>query len=188
MFSTPNLILAETEVPWYIVALIFIAFIRWIIEQIRGRGGDNYVEEEQAEQDEYHERSQRHEGSGSEPASDLRKFLESLAGEEPEPEPEPERQRPTPPPVPQTQPPPVPVEAASPYKQKTIERPNLTSEEKAALERIKERQGMASRRERRKQSGGGVSLRSMLRNKANLRQAYILKEILDKPIALRDEE
>lgn len=170
-------LLAEADVPWVIVAFIFIAFIRWIFEQIAlRRNPPELVPEDEDEFEEGYERQATPQQNAPETASaDLRKFLESLAGIPEEPA--------TPPPPPQERPkpPPVPVD-------RKVEKPKLTRDEQIALNRLKERQAkQKAREERKKRESHPTALRSMLRNPDSLRTAFVLKEILDKPKALRDD-
>ena len=103
---------------------------------------------------------------------ELRNFFQSLVA--------PVVETPPPPPPPRQSPPPAKEKPAS----------SLSRAEQKALEAIKERgQGLPPTRRERRQAGEAHSgLNKMLRDPASLRNAFVLKELLDPPIALREFE
>lgn len=187
----PTPLLAEDDARlWFWGAVAIVLFIRWIwnnaVASRRRRMGDDLEEplEEEYEdpatyQEHYPEQQPHSQGQAAppplpqsqqqaQPADELRQFLEQLAGV-------PQKQTPPPPPVVKRQP--------KPEKPKA---PELTKEEKDALERLKNRQKQQPKK-RRRVAGGPLSLRDSLRDPQSLKNAIVLKEILDKPKSLQDE-
>lgn len=188
-------IIGETgvDIPWFWVAVGVILFLRWVWTQLTTRKPPPQVEEfEEFEEVVEEPRGQRRDleqkpsrGATSAPAppplptqptaqqdpgEELRRFLETLAGGPP--------RAPKPPPPPKKAAPALPV-------QTVVKAPVLTAEEKAALERLKQRQ--ARPRRRREPASAPGSLRGMLHDRKSLQNAILLKEILDKPRAMRSD-
>tara|TARA_R110002096_G_scaffold403766_3_gene601351 strand:+ start:59961 stop:60464 length:504 start_codon:yes stop_codon:yes gene_type:complete len=161
-------LLADLGDYWVIIAMIFIAFFRWFFTE---RGRTQEEEEFEYEPDQMEDsgpppipgeaRSKEPEG-----AEDLRRFLEQLAGKPAEPPP-----------------PPVQAVRAIPVE-KPVEAPALSKEEIEALERIKTQVDHYAPEAPKQRSHR--SLRLLLSDSASLRNAILLKEILDKPVALKD--
>lgn len=167
---SPTTMLANIGDYWVIIAMIFIAFFRWFFTE-RGRTAEEEQEFETFEEDPSQPPpvpGEARRTDESETAADLRKFLEQLAGGPAEPPP----------------PPPVPAVPAIPVEQPREEPPRLTKVETEALERLKnqtDHYGAAPSQPRSRNS-----LHELLSNPANLQNAILLKEILDKPVALRE--
>lgn len=194
----------DGDIPWHYVALVVIAFISWLF---------NRIQEATAERRRLHELRRRREEQknapqptrretssspppipqGRRPATRhepeekaeeiLRDLFEALGGppqEAPEPvrpRPEQPRERPKPPPITRK-----PVEETPQHPTEPV----LSAAEKAALERVKTgRAGVSG--VRRRTADSQANFRRLLRSSGGLRQAVIVKEILDAPLALRDD-
>ena len=68
-----------------------------------------------------------------------------------------------------------------------LERQAAIAEQLRELKRAKteERPAFSNRKPKKVQEGGGVGLRARLRNRRELQDAFVLKEILEKPVGLR---
>ena len=182
---------------WWWLAVLVILALRWFWSNVLKR---NQEVEEELEQDDppyWEDDPERHMPAGNrrsenappplpsgsrpspaappplapDPAAELKRFLQELAGAPAQPPP-----------------PPIPVVRREPEPPKPlpkVQKPELSREEKAALERIKQRQQHRGRR--RSGHGAGLSIHEALRNPDALRNAIVLKEILDEPKALRQE-
>lgn len=166
------------DIPWLYVAMIFIAFISWVhnrIQEAKEYRRARKIEKEKAArarrttqpaefESPYRTDSVPDRVEEVEPQKSFREVFEDLERQFTEPEPAPDR-TPTPPPLPETEPAfDIPVVAHGPVKVA----PPLPSTRKA--------------RNRRNTSG---NLLNTLRTGGNLKTALVLKEVLDKPKALR---
>ena len=88
-------------------------------------------------------------------------------------------------------PPPPPVASPPPAARKTVAKPagsGLSHEEQRALEALKERGSLTqTHRQRMHASAEHTALGKMLRSPDSLRNAFILKEILEPPLAARED-
>lgn len=166
-----------------VIAMVFIAFFRWLIDRIRGVNPEQEEEEERYEDffDEEEEKQRsgpppipagRQQTAQDHPADELRQFLEQLSGAG--------SSTPPPPPVQQTAvtPPPPPVEVKP--------KQTLTKAEREALERIKkgeEKFGVSSLHSHQSDKPS-VSVHDLLKDPNSIRSAVVLKEILDEPKGL----
>ena len=197
----------EGDIPWHYVALVVIAFISWLF---------NRIQEATAERRRLHELKRRREEQkhapqptrpepssssspppipqGRRPATRhepeekaeeiLRDLFEALGGP-PQEAPEPVRPRHEPPPE-RPKPPPITRKPAGESSPQRPAEPLLSEAEKAALERVKTgRSGIPG--SRRRTADSQANFRRLLRSSGGLRQAVIVKEILDAPLALRDD-
>lgn len=186
----------NNEKVWFYAAAIAIYFISWLFKKIKGSTeGEEDEEPPQRTLAEVQENRKRHlqrqaqREAGSDDASEaLRKLFESIGGvaeEEAEsflPEPDPKPVQTSPPPLQRSptrianSPPPL----TTPSRQ-TVSVPQLSAEEKKALANLKSRETSSTQKRGERRSN---SLRSMTRGRG-LRQAVVLKEILDQPRSLR---
>ncbi len=164
--------LADLGDYWIIIAMIFIAFFRWLFSD--RRRVDQPMEEDFEPEIEPQRQPQsapppvpaRPAQEQADPAAELRRFLEQMTGQVAQPAP--------PPPVPKQQPPAKPAET----------RVELTQEEKRALERLQRQERL--RGSALSASGPSPSLQALLATPDSLKKAVLLKEILDRPVAFRD--
>ena len=174
--ALPQPLIADVDFPWVIVAMIFIMFFRWLTDRLGKRFGESGEDEDftrfETEQ-EVRETTGRAspppppvQGSDA-PAQQLKRFLETIAeGIEVQPQapapqaPSPAPARTTPPPAPRTEPSDAQRRAAHHYQEV-----------------------MAARRRHRPPTTG----HPLHLNPQTLRQAIILKEVLDAPRALRED-
>ncbi len=181
------------DVPWLYVAMIAIAFISWIF---------NRIQEATAERQRARELKRQRESARQEPASPpqrgpdappplptpreepedlLKDLFEALGGRPVAPVPSKRQERP----------PEKPVARKPPKAAKSSERVSLSAAERAALERVQAREAARLTPDtvptviRRGRSG--KQLRQLLGSQSGLRQAVVLKEVLDSPVSLRDE-
>lgn len=177
---------------WIYAAMIVIYFIAWVLKRIKGLRQSNQEEEptpEKRTMAEVLENRKRHlerqaekQTKSKDPSEVLRRLFETIAdettnqGQSESFLPEPEPASPNPPPL-KKGPPPLSKEKE---KTKTVAE-RLSLEEQQALAELnsKEHQQIRKRSKYRRHS-----LRSMTRGRG-LRQAVVLKEILDQPRALR---
>jgi len=180
-------------------AMIVIAFISWVFNKIQeataARQRQKEIEEyrrhhgrdpdPEEDDDETWEEFEKVETSREPTAADdaMRKLVEALGGNaiEPPPPPPPRDvpQPPQEPPPPATQPEVKPAEA------------RLTAQEKAALDRVRQREEAVRRKRRRRRSNStlaDMSVSDLVRDPDGIRKAVILREILDKPRAERPWE
>ncbi len=178
----------DDERVWLYAAMMVIYFIAWVLKKIKTRSeGKN---EEEAKPDrtlaEVKENRKRHlqrqaarESASDEASQALRQLFESVGGESVKesflPEAEPASAKP--PPLTKARTPPPFVPAAK----KAVSAPGLTPAEQKALADLKSRQNSPYQIRKKTRSH---SLAPMTRGKG-LRQAVVLKEILDQPRALR---
>ncbi|MEM0968076.1 MAG: hypothetical protein AAGJ31_01890 [Verrucomicrobiota bacterium] len=170
----------DLNVPWIIVAMIFISFLRFIVDNLRKKNEDEEDEDfEDWDEDEATETAPQQRGSApppvvarrsptsqtSSPGDELRRFLESLR------EPEVQPSKPPPPP-----PPPEPEEVP--------QRTEVSAEQKEAAKAFQSRSiGTRST----SSHGTNLDLQELLGDPAALRKAILLREILGPPAALRDQ-
>ncbi len=154
---------------WVIIAMVFIAFFRWLLFE-RGKSPEM---EDEVEQVEPRPTSpppvpgRGSEQSASDPGADLRRFLQELSG-----------QAPTTPPPP-VEAPPLPLLSE-----------DVVPIDPYALEALEEENGhlaAAQRPNSARTQARSLSLRKMLSTPEALQQAVMLKEILDPPVSLRDK-
>lgn len=181
----------NNEKIWFYAAAIAIYFISWIFKKIKGSTEGEEEDQPSRTLAEVQENRKRHlqrqaeREAGSDDASEaLRKLFESIGGVA-ETEKETESFLPEPDAV-QTSPPPLRSAPSSPpplttTSRQTVSVPQLSTEEKAALANLKSRESSSTRKNKKRRSN---SLRSMTRGRG-LRQAVVLKEILDQPRSLR---
>ncbi len=198
----------EDSFPFYL-AMVVIAFISWVFKRIqeataaRQRGNELEArrEEQQWEEDEEEEtvtappplprarRNPAQPGAG-EPAEMIRELVAAMGGGTTATRKAEQRQH---------RPEPV-HEAADSHlgiSQPTMA-PNpedlLSSSERAVLERIKRQEALADDhfpsigREHGRQGHRASGLPELLRSPGGLRQAIVLKELLDKPVTMRESE
>ncbi len=165
----------NSDFPWIIVAMIFIAFVRWLMDRLnRGnRGPEDFEADFELEPDQQAPaRPPRppRPASYEDPQDELRRFLESLR-EGPPAEPEVEE-----PPAPvlveetaQPTPPPPPLPAAPPARsipKARLPKPLYTTPDMKAV----------------------LSPRyaALLADQRDLQNAFVLKEIFDPPVSMRE--
>lgn len=182
----------ETEIPWVYVAMIVIYFIAWVLKQIKNLTGGNQEEPEEelppartlAEVEENRERHLKRQAKAQseseDPSEALRKLFESITGEVEEPEesflPDPEPVSKQPPPLKKSKIPP-PLEPLA----KKSDSETLSPAEQKALKKLETDSSLGILTQKKRKS---YDLHSMIRG-SGLRQAVVLKEILDEPRALR---
>ncbi len=180
----------EDDRIWIYAAMIVIYFIAWVLKRIKGLAGGAEEEDpaekkrtmaEVLENREGHlKRQAEKQAKTDDPSQILRRLFESITdGPEASVEsesflPEPEPASPKPPPLKKT-PPPLPK--AGGKTQSAAE--SLSPAEKKALANLHSR-GHSPRRKKHRP----LSIRAMTRGRG-LRQAVVLKEILDPPRSLR---
>ncbi|MCB1231444.1 MAG: hypothetical protein KDN19_14325 [Verrucomicrobiae bacterium] len=195
----------DVDVPWHYLALVVIAFVTWLFNRIQEATAERRRVEElkrQREQGAPRSRSQSQPSHSSpppplpardrqpSPVSDgdrmLGELLEALGNKPQTPAPSHRAQQYVPP----TQKP----AAASQSKPKAEPAARLSASERAALERVKSGRAAvlpskesASAKRRKHSPGLSEEFRKMLRSPNGLRQAVVMKEILDRPISLRDD-
>lgn len=173
----------DDDIPWMLVAMIVIYFVSWVFKKIKGEGEDEDESRPKRTLEEVQQNRKRHlarqaqRETADHPAETLRQLFESITEEKAEEPaesflPEAELAAPDIPTLRQTRTPPplTPPPSA----------PQLSSAEKEALKKI---QSKASRTAVTRKKNHLRSLRAMTRGKG-LRQAVVLKEILDQPRAL----
>jgi hypothetical protein len=173
---------------YFLLAILIISAIHWVSQRLKEkREADRLARSAPDVDDSDWESEDDWEPVSTAPPrpanEELRRFFETLAGK-PEPvipPPVPRRvQAPAPPPV---KPPPIP--AGPPPSL-------LTREEQLALESIKARKSNLtqgrSHRQRVHASTEHTALAKMLRDPVGMRNAFILKEILEPPVAARDDQ
>lgn len=177
---------------WIYAAMIVIYFIAWVLKRIKGLAGGDKEEDpspkkrsmaEVLENRERHlERQAGEPAKSNDPSEVLRRLFESIAdetknqGQSESFLPEPQPASPKPPPLEKT-PPPLSREKAKP---RTVAE-RLSPVEQKALARLNSKEQQHARIQSKYRPH---SLRSMTRGRG-LRQAVVLKEILDQPRALR---
>lgn len=181
------------EFPWFLLAMIIIAFLRWIVLKIQGKSATDDFDERHFADEEKDAPARVFNRSDPtvDPNEEIRKFFEMLGGrQQPEEKPKPVKRAPLPPPVPNrpVKPPTRrPVAAAgqpSPYgAAKKAKLAALSPEEQAALKRLHGLGGDPTHRA--KAVAGPVSLQRLIGSRDGLKTAVVLKEILDRPKALR---
>lgn len=195
----------DIDIPWMLVAMIVIYFVSWVFNKIKGGGEEEdndqpkrTLAEVQANRKRHLERQAQREsksnGTDADPASALRQLFESITEENESPresflpEADPVVSAPAPPPLRQSQraqtPPPLthpPRSTSTSFQSKTPSAPDLSPAEKKALKKI---QGGAYSISKARKKHSSRSLRSMIRGRG-LRQAVVLKEILDQPRAMK---
>lgn len=188
----PNLLSAsEPDIPWIYVAMMVIYFVAWLFNKIKGaRSGEEENEQPERKRTlaEVQENRKRHlqrqaerETSEGDASQALRQLFESIAtGEVAEesflPEAEPEAPVLQAPPVKKaTTPPPL-----APTFNKTVTKVKLSAAEQKALTDLKSRENSPYQIRKKARSH---SLKLMTRGRG-LKQAVVLKEILDQPRAL----
>ena len=169
--------------PFWIIALIVIAFINWLSETLKKRQAVKRAERDRQE----YIRQKANQPAGrpieeedpplfSEDAEDevadtsLVDFFESLTGR----------------PVRQAEPvavapPPVPIQEVLPAP------PKLSKEQKEALRRYESRDQKKARRHSNGVGSGSKSIHDLLSTPGAARQAFLLKEILDEPKGLKTD-
>lgn len=176
---------ADISVPWIIVAMIFISFLRFLLERIKGTG----PAEEDLDQPPW---SRQPDGAPSAPpdhprppsaSEELRRFLETLR-EEPQPAPPPPTARPVAPVAQRAAPPPPPAAAVPPEPPVQT----VTADQKAAAHAYRKRFKFPTPSESRLLAAPRRSLASWLRDPDSLRHAVVLREVLGPPIALRPRD
>ncbi|MCB1063827.1 MAG: hypothetical protein KDN20_13000 [Verrucomicrobiae bacterium] len=182
--------------PWFYLAMVVIAFISWVFNRIqeataeRRRVKELKRRREEQEQDPYRSPQQSpppvrrpQPQPADESGEMLRDLMEALGGA-PKPAPAPaQRQAP---PLPKAR-----VVSSQPKKPAPAPGAKLSAAERAALERIQSSSAMATPPatvavHRAGKSGAG--LRKLLRSPGGMRQAVLLKEVLDTPVGLRQED
>ena len=171
------------EFPWIYAAMIVIAFVSWVFNRIqeatagkqraeelrqRKEDGDFDLEEE----DFFEEVESQPVNAPPKSGEDtMRKLMEALGGtvvqapQAPSREPVPQRQ---------TAPPPVPVKSSQ---------ARMTAEERAALDRLKKRGGAKPEvtRSRLETKGARSTIADLVRDPKGIRDAVVLREVLDRP-------
>jgi hypothetical protein len=193
------------DFPWHWVAMVVIAFISWIFSRIQEATAERQrVKELQRRRAENRDTAEPAAAPPPLPAQrepgplddlrdkSLRELIEALGGA---PQPTPEPRQTTPPPRPAREKPQTRAAAAAAKSPKqtppAVPAPSLSAAERAALERLQaapkagdattsagSKKGSSSRR-------ANAGLPALLRSPAGLRQAIVLKELLDKPVSLR---
>ncbi|MCB1088698.1 MAG: hypothetical protein KDM63_16790 [Verrucomicrobiae bacterium] len=173
--------------PWTWAAMLVIAFLSWVFNKIQEATAERRRAEELRRRKGQPERS----GPPSVPPSPPRQSAPQPSGQD-------NRESPLRdlidalggPPQPVRTPPPLKRESTPPAPQKTTPRPaepakpKLTKAEQEALARLQS--GAAGKRKTRKNAvENAAAWRQRLRSAEGLRQAIILKELLDKPVSLR---
>ena len=176
-------------------AMIVIAFISWVFNKIQeataarqrqkeieeyrrhhGRDPEPFDDDED-EWEAFEEPEQSREPTAAEDA--MRKLVEALGGNVIEPPPPPPSQE-----VPEPAPKPPPLVTQSEVEPAAT---RLSAQEKAALERVRQREHAIRKKRRRHASGtlADLSAADLVRDPDGIRKAVILREILDKPRAER---
>lgn len=171
------------DVPWLYVAMIFIAFVSWVVQRVREasearreriaerKAAERARRTTQAPEYESPYRSGRTAEPEPEPPRTFREVFQELerqmAGHEPEPEP-----TRVPPPLP-----PQPETTTAPPPRV----PSVLPRVSAAPPRPRKRKPRSAARKRETANALG----SVLRDRGSLRTALVLKEVLDRPRALR---
>lgn len=192
------------DFPWHWVAMVVIGFISWIFSRIQEATAERQrVKELQRRRAENRDTAEPAAAPPPLPAQrepgplddlrdkSLRELIEALGGA---PQPTPEPRQTTPPPRPAREKPQTRAAAAAKSPKQTppaAPAPSLSAAERAALERLQaapkagdattsagSKKGSSSRR-------ANAGLPALLRSPAGLRQAIVLKELLDKPVSLR---
>jgi|GEM_PF-4586724 len=168
-------------------AVILISAIKWGIDKFKEKNQDHYGKEEDEEEEYHWEREPEHPSPTpppppvtASPRSELKRFFEALDRETGK-----ETNRPEPPPLPPGYPPPEQQPSAT-RTASTSKAPSpgtvLSDAEKNALENI--RLGKIGGRKTRHSK---TRIQHLLKSPGSIRQAVILKEVLDTPKALRPE-
>lgn len=188
----------DNEFPWIYVAMIVIAFISWVFNRIQEATAERNRAQElkRRELDEEERPGQppplpaRGE---SRPAAErrvetLQDLIEALGGP-----PQPVRESPRPsqapastaahakaPPAPRSKSPATPESRLSPAEREALERIRRSSAATAGPTSL-----IGITRARAPEGGASGEVRRLLRSGGGLRQAMVLKELLDKPISMR---
>jgi hypothetical protein len=203
------LIAAAFDFEWIVIAMAFIAFVRWIIERVTGKRSGEFDEDDDStivEDDEVRRRREeayrRQTGSGPpsdglDPNTEIRKFFEALGGQVTKAPPPAERtlleetpRGPRQPVVVEREakavtPPPLPV-SGTPMPSK----PGHIGGDQSAQFKLEEKEAYLIREKvvGRKAHAGGSGLRGMLASSEGLRSAVLLHEILGPPRGLQSIE
>lgn len=158
----------------FLILFVVISGIKWLIEQVKGRQNPestsealNEIYEEFREEIRQRQTQTEHTEQFEQPGEAFEAHLKA----------------PTPPPIPgpthqsPTTPPPVAL--------KEVERPTLSVQEQAALNRLQQRQQQPN--PTRQRGSTRDALINQLSSSDSVRQAILLQEILGKPKALRHE-
>ncbi len=199
------------NIPWQYVALIIIAFITWLfnriqeataerrrLKELKRRRGEQQAAPAHAAPSQTRRSPSRPAEQPEDSAEDILHDLFEALGGKPR----------TPPPLPREQEPEhrerprarsaMPTASASPSRRQPeppqpVKAPEerLSAAERAALDRLKQgatpMSGDFVPPKTGRQGGSAQELRRLLRSRGGLRQAVVLKEILDTPLALRDD-
>jgi hypothetical protein len=193
------------EFPWIYVAMLVIAFISWVFNRIQEATAERQraAELKRRRQEQANQPTAQRQGSppplpsrgssspqeepAEEPGELLKDLMEALGGP---PRPEPTRQAERPP----TSSPARAQRQTRPQVQERekpkVKAPMLSAAERAAFERIEGKNAVAvalPKVKQRKASAAGADVRRLLGSSRGLRQAVILKEVLDAPLSMRDE-
>lgn len=195
------------NIPWQYVALIIIAFITWLFNRIqeataeRRRIKELKRRREEQQATPAHGAADRPIHSPSRPAEPedsaediLHDLFEALGGKPRTPPPLPRQEEPERPRARSARP---SVSASDSRRQSEPPKPvkapeeRLSAAERAALDRVKQgatpvTSDLVAVKSRRRQ-GSTQEFRQLLRSQGGLRQAVVMKEILDPPLALRDD-
>lgn len=189
----------DGEFPWIYVAMMVVAFISWVFNRIQeataARKRNKETQRRRTESPIPERRASagppplpRDRDIDSEPTVEapvvgerLRELMEALGAPPPQTAPEPIERT-----LPERAPKKTPEPAAKPSQPKA---PILSAQERAALDRVKKREADPAY-DTRKQDDTGVAvaeIRKLVSSPGGLRKAVILREILDPPLALREE-
>jgi hypothetical protein len=198
------MIAAAFDFEWIVLAMAFIAFVRWIIERVTGKGKDKLEDDDSTIVDDDDVQRRREEallrqtggdssGAGLDPNSEIRKFFEALGGQVTKAPPPAERaltegraHRTGPPPstarVASSSPPPLPAKAKPQEARK--------GGDQSVEFQLHEKQAYAlgEQAARRKRKGRRGSLGKMLSSPEGLRAAVLMHEILGPPRSLQSIE
>lgn len=155
--------------PFWIIAIIVIAFINWLSESLKKRQGAKRAEQERQEyiRQKANQPVKSNEPKFEKPApqsearEEIMNFFESLTGRPSPAKPKPE---------------PTPVPASAPLPVLPPKSPVFNAGKKK--ETLRRRTRPATRR--------GNSIRALLSSPGAARQAFILKEVLDTPKSLQE--